>query len=73
MICLILFFRSPAGLGILSLGGGVFAAYLIALAALSPCPPLLGQSSGVALVVSGDTHIIFFNTSVNMIPDICCL
>ncbi|CAK6971564.1 solute carrier family 52%2C riboflavin transporter, member 2 [Scomber scombrus] len=43
--------RSPTGLGILSLGGGVFAAYLIALAARSPCPPLLGNPSGVALVV----------------------
>ncbi|XP_035537694.1 solute carrier family 52, riboflavin transporter, member 2 [Morone saxatilis] len=43
--------RSSAGLGFLSLGGGVFAAYLMALAALSPCPPLLGNTSGVALVV----------------------
>lgn len=33
--------------------GGVFAAYLMALAALSPCPPLLGSHAGVALVVSG--------------------
>ncbi|XP_026203946.1 solute carrier family 52, riboflavin transporter, member 2 [Anabas testudineus] len=44
--------RSSTGLGFLSLGGGVFAAYLLALAALSPCPPLLGSSSGVALVVT---------------------
>lgn len=36
----------------MSLGGGIFAAYLMALAALSPCPPLLGSQSGVALVVS---------------------
>ncbi|XP_075995393.1 solute carrier family 52, riboflavin transporter, member 2-like [Genypterus blacodes] len=43
--------RSAAGLGFMSLAGGVFAAYLMALAALSPCPPLLGSSSGVALVV----------------------
>nr|XP_046272848.1 solute carrier family 52, riboflavin transporter, member 2-like [Scatophagus argus] len=44
--------RSSAGLGFLSLGGGVFAAYLMALAALSPCPPLRGSPGvGVALVV----------------------
>lgn len=43
--------RSPGGLGFLSLGAGVFAAYLMALAALSPCPPLLGQPAGEALVV----------------------
>ncbi|XP_076611063.1 solute carrier family 52, riboflavin transporter, member 2 [Chaetodon auriga] len=42
--------RSSTGLGFLSLGGGVFAAYLMALAALSPCPPLLGHP-GIALVV----------------------
>ncbi|KAM7384655.1 hypothetical protein PAMA_011822 [Pampus argenteus] len=33
--------RSSAGLGLLSLAGGVFAAYLMALAALSPCPPFM--------------------------------
>ncbi|XP_034400945.1 solute carrier family 52, riboflavin transporter, member 2 [Cyclopterus lumpus] len=43
--------RSSTGLGLLSLAGGVFAAYLMALAVLSPCPPLLGTSAGVALVV----------------------
>lgn len=43
--------RSSTGLGCLSLGGGVFASYLMGLAALSPCPPLLGQPAGVALVV----------------------
>ncbi|XP_026156738.1 solute carrier family 52, riboflavin transporter, member 2 [Mastacembelus armatus] len=43
--------RSSLGLGLLSLGGGVFAAYLMALAALSPCPPLLGTTAGVALVI----------------------
>lgn len=36
----------------MSLGGCIFAAYLMALAALSPCPPLLGSQSGVAVVVS---------------------
>ncbi|XP_037329489.2 solute carrier family 52, riboflavin transporter, member 2 [Pungitius pungitius] len=43
--------RSSSGLGLLSVAGGVFAAYLMALAALSPCPPLLGTSVGMALVV----------------------
>ncbi|XP_028453198.1 solute carrier family 52, riboflavin transporter, member 2 [Perca flavescens] len=43
--------RSSTGLGFLSLAGGVFAAYLLALAALSPCPPLLGNPAGGALVV----------------------
>ncbi|XP_069032375.1 solute carrier family 52, riboflavin transporter, member 2 [Embiotoca jacksoni] len=42
---------SSTGLGFLSLTAGVFAAYLMALAALSPCPPLLGDPAGVALVV----------------------
>ncbi|XP_029976747.1 solute carrier family 52, riboflavin transporter, member 2 [Salarias fasciatus] len=43
--------RSSAGLGFLSIGAGVFATYLLALAALSPCPPLLGEPAGEALVV----------------------
>lgn len=43
--------RSFGGLGCLSVAGGVFAAYLMALAVLSPCPPLLGNPTGVALVV----------------------
>ncbi|CAJ1082962.1 solute carrier family 52%2C riboflavin transporter, member 2 [Xyrichtys novacula] len=43
--------RSSAGLGSLSLAGGVFAAYLMALAALSPCPPLREGLVGKALVV----------------------
>ncbi|XP_068603247.1 solute carrier family 52, riboflavin transporter, member 2 [Brachionichthys hirsutus] len=43
--------RSSAGLGVLSLGGGAFAAYLLVLAAASPCPPLRGSTAGVALVV----------------------
>ncbi|XP_020497941.2 solute carrier family 52, riboflavin transporter, member 2 [Labrus bergylta] len=49
--------RSSAVLGFLSLAGGAFAAYLMALAALSPCPPLLGNPTGVALVVT--SWIIF--------------
>ncbi|XP_072304247.1 solute carrier family 52, riboflavin transporter, member 2 isoform X2 [Eucyclogobius newberryi] len=43
--------RTVSGLGCLFITGGVFASYLMALAALSPCPPLLGYSSGTALVV----------------------
>ncbi|CAM5087853.1 unnamed protein product [Eretmochelys imbricata] len=43
--------RSAVGLGVISVLGGVFAAYLMVLAALSPCPPLLGNAAGVALVV----------------------
>ncbi|XP_066572194.1 solute carrier family 52, riboflavin transporter, member 2 isoform X3 [Amia ocellicauda] len=43
--------RSSAGLGAMSVAGGVFAAYLLALAALSPCPPLLGNAVGMLLVV----------------------
>ena len=51
------FSRSSTGLGFLSLGGGVFAAYLMALAVLSPCPPLRGHPAGISLVVSPDTKI----------------
>ncbi|KAM9051207.1 solute carrier family 52, riboflavin transporter, member 2 isoform 1-T2 [Megaptera novaeangliae] len=43
--------RSLAGLGSLSLLGMLFGAYLMALAILSPCPPLVGTSAGVVLVV----------------------
>ncbi|KAM7373513.1 hypothetical protein PAMP_008358 [Pampus punctatissimus] len=43
--------RSSAGLGLLSLAGGVFAAYLMALAALSPCPPFMEHPSIVPLQV----------------------
>ncbi|XP_008068176.1 solute carrier family 52, riboflavin transporter, member 2 [Carlito syrichta] len=42
---------SLAGLGALSLLGMLFGAYLMALAILSPCPPLVGTSAGVVLVV----------------------
>ncbi|KAM7236850.1 hypothetical protein CapIbe_012522, partial [Capra ibex] len=42
--------RSLAGLGSLSLLGMLFGAYLMALAVLSPCPPLVGTSAGVVLV-----------------------
>jgi hypothetical protein len=44
--------RSLVGLCGLSLLGILFGAYLMALAVLSPCPPLVGTSAGVVLVVS---------------------
>ncbi|XP_007954298.1 solute carrier family 52, riboflavin transporter, member 2 [Orycteropus afer afer] len=43
--------RSLAGLAGLSLLGVLFGAYLVALAILSPCPPLVGTSAGIVLVV----------------------
>lgn len=43
--------RSLAGLGGLSLLGVLFGAYLMALAVLSPCPPLVGTTTGTVLVV----------------------
>ncbi|XP_045417162.1 solute carrier family 52, riboflavin transporter, member 2 isoform X4 [Lemur catta] len=43
--------RSLGGLNGLSLLGMLFGAYLMALAVLSPCPPLVGTSAGVVLVV----------------------
>ncbi|XP_075772942.1 LOW QUALITY PROTEIN: solute carrier family 52, riboflavin transporter, member 2 [Pelodiscus sinensis] len=43
--------RSAVGLGVISALGGLFAAYLMVLAALSPCPPLVGSAAGVSLVV----------------------
>ncbi|XP_053424185.1 solute carrier family 52, riboflavin transporter, member 1 [Nycticebus coucang] len=43
--------RSLAGLGGLSLLAMFFGAYVMALAILSPCPPLVGTSAGMVLVV----------------------
>ncbi|XP_054446628.1 solute carrier family 52, riboflavin transporter, member 2 isoform X2 [Pteronotus mesoamericanus] len=43
--------RSLAGLGSLSVLGMLFGAYLMALAVLSPCPPLVGTAAGTVLVV----------------------
>nr|KAF6395936.1 hypothetical protein HJG59_016861 [Molossus molossus] len=43
--------RSLAWLGGLSLLGMLFGAYLMALAVLSPCPPLVGTTAGLVLVV----------------------
>uniref|UniRef100_A0A8D0L9L0 Riboflavin transporter n=1 Tax=Sphenodon punctatus TaxID=8508 RepID=A0A8D0L9L0_SPHPU len=50
-IAMFLLCRSLLGLAIISAFGGIFGAYLLALAALSPCPPLVGSPVGVALVV----------------------
>ncbi|XP_019729669.1 solute carrier family 52, riboflavin transporter, member 2 isoform X1 [Hippocampus comes] len=44
--------RSSTRLGVLSLAGGAFAAYLMVLASRSPCPPLQGTTTGVVLVVA---------------------
>ncbi|XP_028285971.1 solute carrier family 52, riboflavin transporter, member 2-like [Parambassis ranga] len=43
--------RSSTGLSLVSAAGGAFAAYLMCLAVLSPCPPLHGHPAGAALVV----------------------
>ncbi|XP_062987319.1 solute carrier family 52, riboflavin transporter, member 2 [Elgaria multicarinata webbii] len=43
--------RSALGLSIISAVACVFGAYLMVLAAFSPCPPLVGSSVGIALVV----------------------
>ncbi|XP_013907762.1 PREDICTED: solute carrier family 52, riboflavin transporter, member 2-like [Thamnophis sirtalis] len=43
--------RSSLVLSLISAAGCVFGVYLMVLAALSPCPPLLGSHAGVALVV----------------------
>lgn len=51
IVCMCLF-RSSLGLGIISTAGSVFGAYLMVLAIFSPCPPLVGSSIGVVLVVS---------------------
>ncbi|XP_023659711.1 solute carrier family 52, riboflavin transporter, member 2 isoform X4 [Paramormyrops kingsleyae] len=52
--------RSSIGLGVLAAVGGLFPIYLLVLAALSPCPPLLGSTSGIVLVVT--SWIIFTGT-----------
>ncbi|MCI4391915.1 hypothetical protein PGIGA_G00139960 [Pangasianodon gigas] len=50
-VAMVVLLRSSVGLSFMSLGGGLFAVYLLFLAALSPCPPLLGTHAGVAMVV----------------------
>lgn len=59
--------RSSVGLGFMSVAGGVFAAYLMALAVLSPCPPLLGSPAGVSLVVSHFNHHLLTTRPVSAI------
>ncbi|XP_027713539.1 solute carrier family 52, riboflavin transporter, member 2 isoform X2 [Vombatus ursinus] len=44
-------YRSLPVLGVLSLLGTFLGTYVMVLAALSPCPPLVGTSAGVVLVV----------------------
>ncbi|XP_069478019.1 solute carrier family 52, riboflavin transporter, member 2-like isoform X2 [Ambystoma mexicanum] len=50
-IAMFIMCRSSLALGVISALGGLFATYLMALAVLSPCPPLVGSPAGVALVV----------------------
>ncbi|KAJ7338255.1 hypothetical protein JRQ81_010988 [Phrynocephalus forsythii] len=51
-LAMFLLCRSSLGLSVISAAGCVFGAYLMVLAALSPCPPLVGTSPGIALVVT---------------------
>ncbi|KAM4631468.1 solute carrier family 52, riboflavin transporter, member 2 [Polymixia lowei] len=51
-VAMFLLLRSSTGLAVMSLVGGIFAAYIMALAALSPCPPLLENNAGAVLVVT---------------------
>ncbi|KAL2080127.1 hypothetical protein ACEWY4_023920 [Coilia grayii] len=50
-VAMFVLLRSSVGLGVMAFAGCVFASYLMALAALSPCPPLLGSAAGISLVV----------------------
>ncbi|XP_072266688.1 solute carrier family 52, riboflavin transporter, member 2 [Pyxicephalus adspersus] len=43
--------RSSLGLGIIMAAGVLLGSYLMVLAALSPCPPLVGSTAGIVLVV----------------------
>ncbi|XP_063777139.1 solute carrier family 52, riboflavin transporter, member 2 [Pseudophryne corroboree] len=43
--------RSSLGLGLVMAAGVLIGGYLMVLAALSPCPPLIGSTAGVVLVV----------------------
>uniref|UniRef100_A0A3B3T288 Riboflavin transporter n=1 Tax=Paramormyrops kingsleyae TaxID=1676925 RepID=A0A3B3T288_9TELE len=54
------FLHNVTCLGVLAAVGGLFPIYLLVLAALSPCPPLLGSTSGIVLVVT--SWIIFTGT-----------
>ncbi|XP_075440111.1 solute carrier family 52, riboflavin transporter, member 2-like [Ascaphus truei] len=50
-IAMCLLCRSSLGLAVITVLGVVVGGYLMVLAALSPCPPLVGSTPGVALVV----------------------
>ncbi|XP_068953110.1 solute carrier family 52, riboflavin transporter, member 2 isoform X2 [Petaurus breviceps papuanus] len=50
-LAMAILYRSLPGLGALSLLGTLFGTYVMVLASLSPCPPLVGTSAGVVLVV----------------------
>ncbi|XP_068093960.1 solute carrier family 52, riboflavin transporter, member 2 [Hyperolius riggenbachi] len=43
--------RSALGLGLIMVAGVLLGSYLMVLAALSPCPPLVGTTAGIVLVV----------------------
>ncbi|XP_053323522.1 solute carrier family 52, riboflavin transporter, member 2 [Spea bombifrons] len=43
--------RSSLGLGVIMAAGVVFAGYLMVLASMSPCPPLVGTTAGIVLLV----------------------
>lgn len=45
------FFRSLVLIGLLTIVGTGFATYIMAMAALSPCPLLVHSASGTALIV----------------------
>ncbi|XP_044309257.1 solute carrier family 52, riboflavin transporter, member 2 [Varanus komodoensis] len=51
LVAMFLLCRSLLALSALSAVACVFGAYLMGLAALSPCPPLVGTTAGIALVV----------------------
>ncbi|XP_072458819.1 solute carrier family 52, riboflavin transporter, member 2 [Notamacropus eugenii] len=50
-LAMAILYRSLPGLGALSMLGTFFGTYVMVLASLSPCPPLVGTSAGVVLVV----------------------
>ncbi|XP_063306981.1 solute carrier family 52, riboflavin transporter, member 2 [Pelobates fuscus] len=50
-IAMVLLCRSSIVLGMIMVAGMIFGGYLMVLAALSPCPPLVGSTAGIVLVV----------------------
>uniref|UniRef100_UPI00398F35D9 solute carrier family 52, riboflavin transporter, member 2 isoform X2 n=1 Tax=Pristiophorus japonicus TaxID=55135 RepID=UPI00398F35D9 len=57
-IAMFALWRSSIGLSALAVLGGLFGAYILTLAAFSPCPPLLGRPEGVALVKEIQTFLL---------------